>query len=178
MFCKVRFVSSISFSISGRILSLYCDESASRRASIILGMYSGFDSPTLDNALMHCLAVIGFSSMMWERNSGRMAANRFSSSHCALTASICYTRFLTKDFGWFRRDAKASKYSYHSSVSRLSEMILSAMAQAYLSSLTVNFEIMSCMVVHLQIPIDFAPYLYLQVLNFPSIQKVASMVWK
>lgn len=39
-------VSAISFSINGRILSLYFDKSASCKHNIILGIYCGFAKPT------------------------------------------------------------------------------------------------------------------------------------
>ena len=65
------------------MLSLYFDKSASCKADNILGMYCGFAKPTCARALTHCLAVMGFSSVIWARKSGITPSKRFSSSHCA-----------------------------------------------------------------------------------------------
>ena len=62
-------VSAISFSINGRILSFYLDKSARLRLDNILGIYCGFAKPTCARALTHCLAVIGFSSIICVRKS-------------------------------------------------------------------------------------------------------------
>ena len=140
---KICTVSAMSFSISGRMLSLYFDKSALFRHDSILGIYCGFAKPTCARAFTHCLAVIGFSSVICVRKSDRMASKRFSSSHCAFAARIYSTRFLTNDFGWSSSEAKSWKYSYHSSVSRLYEMILSARTHAYLSSFAVNIAAIS-----------------------------------
>ena len=130
---KICTVSAMSFSISGRILSLYSDKSALFKHDSILGIYCGFAKPTCARAFTHCLAVIGFSSVIYVRKLAIMASKRFSSPHWALAARMYGARFLTNDFGWSSNEAKSSKYAYHSSVSRLSEMILSARAHAYLS---------------------------------------------
>ena len=87
-----------------------------------------------------------------------MASKRFALSHCAFTASIYNTLFLTNDFGWLSKVANKSKYSYQSSVSRLSDMILSAIAHAYLLSFAVNFAIMFCIQTRPQIPFIFRLY--------------------
>ena len=92
-------VSTISLSISGRILSLYFDKSASCKHDSILGIYCGFANPTCARALIHCLAVIGFSSVICARKSVIIVSKRFSSSHRAFAARIYRIRFLTNDFG-------------------------------------------------------------------------------
>lgn len=74
-------VSAISFSISGRILSLYFDKSAFRKHDNITGTYCGFAEPICARAFMHCLAVIGFSSVICARKSEIIKSKRFSSSH-------------------------------------------------------------------------------------------------
>jgi len=45
-FVSIFSVSAMSLSISGRILSLYLDKSALRRADRICGIYCGLASPT------------------------------------------------------------------------------------------------------------------------------------
>ena len=132
-------VSAISFSISGRILSLYFDKSAVSRQESILGMYRGFAAPTSAKAFMHCLAVIGFSSVMCDRYSSKTASKRFSSSHWAFAAKMYSARLRTRDFGWLSREATSSKYSYQISLSLLSAMTLSANARDKVSFFDVSF---------------------------------------
>ena len=73
---KICTVSAMSFSISGRILSLYFDKSALFKHDSILGIYCGFAKPTCARAFTHCLAVIGFSSVICVRNSDILSENR------------------------------------------------------------------------------------------------------
>ena len=117
---------------------LYFDKSALFRTDSISGIYCGFAEPTCTKALMHCLAVIGFSSVTWVRKSDMIASKRFWLSHRAFAARIYRTRFRTNDFGWSSNDAKSSKCLYHSLVCWLSNIILSATAQARLSSFAVS----------------------------------------
>ena len=63
-FVNVFSVSAMSFSIKGRILSLYFDKSALCKYDSIMEVYCGFAKPTWASDLMHCLAVIGFSSVI------------------------------------------------------------------------------------------------------------------
>lgn len=98
-FVNIRSVSAISFSINGRILSLYFDKSASLKLDNIPGIYCGFARPTCARTLTHCLAVIGFSSVICERKSDIIASNRFPSSHWAFAARMYNARFLTNDLG-------------------------------------------------------------------------------
>ena len=56
-------VVTMSFSISGRMLSLYLDRSALWKQERICGMYWGFAKPTSARAWMHWRAVMGFSSV-------------------------------------------------------------------------------------------------------------------
>lgn len=73
---------------------------------------------------------MGFTSVIWDRNSPIRQSNFLSTSQRALAARIEMARFRTREFLWRRRGANWSKYGYQILDSRLSTVNCRARAQA------------------------------------------------